>query len=114
MLKKQYVVSLLVVLFFFSFVGAAVAENGDNTDEFSFETYEDKSISGYVYDQEMLELVGTEGGIWEYNPNAKETKADRAARDYNYDESQLSKVGTEGGLWEFRFDSPENAVCGSC
>jgi hypothetical protein len=114
MLQKQHIVSLLVVLFFFSFVGAAAAESRVDINEFSFETYEDKSISGYVYDQEMLELVGTEGGIWEYNPNAKETKADRAARDYNYDESQLSKVGTEGGVWEFTFDSPENAICGSC
>lgn len=118
MLKKHYVVSLFVVLFCFSFVGVAAAENREKnivgSDQFSFERYEDKSINGYVYDQEKLELVGTEGGIWEYNPDARDNKAEQAARDYDYDESKLSKVGTEGGLWEFSFGSSESPVCSSC
>ena len=124
MLKKQYIVSLLVVLLSLGFVGSVVAgENDYNTilgsDEFSFEaseTNKDMSTNSHVYDQEKLALIGTEAGDWQYDDsaNAVETQSQQVASDRNSDQSQLSSVGTEAGNWEYSFDSPENAVCGSC
>jgi hypothetical protein len=124
MLKKQYIVSLLVVLLSLGLAGSVIAgENDYNTilgsDEFSFEaseTNKDTAANSHVYDQEKLALVGTEAGDWQYDYSADaiETKSEQVASDHNSDQSQISAVGTEAGDWEYRFDSPENAVCGSC
>lgn len=124
MLKKQYIVSLLVVLLSLGFVGSVVAgENDYNTilgsDEFSFEaseTNKDMSASSHVYDQEKLALVGTEAGDWQYDysANVVEPQSEQVASGRNSDQSQFSSVGTEAGDWEYSFDSPENAICGSC
>ena len=124
MLKKQYIVSLLVVLLSLGFAGSVVAGENDynnllGSDEFSFEaseTNKDTAASTHVYDQEKLALVGTEAGDWQYDYSASsvETKSEQVASNHNSDQSQSSAVGTEAGDWEYSFDSPENAVCGSC
>jgi hypothetical protein len=124
MLKKQYIVSLLVVLLSLGFAGSVVAGENDynnilGSDEFSFEaseTNKDTAVNSHVYDQEKLALVGTEAGDWQYDHSASavETKSEQVASDHNSDQSQFSAVGTEAGDWEYSFDSPENSVCGSC
>ena len=124
MLKKQYIVSLLVVLLSLGFAGSVVAGENDynnilGSDEFSFEaseTNKDTAANSHVYDQEKLDLVGTEAGDWQYDYSADVvgTKSEQVASDHNSDQSQFSAVGTEAGDWEYSFDSPENSVCGSC
>ncbi len=124
MLKKQYIVSLLVVLLSLGFVTSVFAGENDyktilGSDEFSFEaseTNKDMSASNHVYDHERLARVGTEAGDWQYDysANTVEAQSEQAASGLNSDQSKLSSVGTEAGDWEYRFDSTENAVCGSC
>jgi hypothetical protein len=124
MLRKQYIISLLVALLSLGFAGSVMAgENDYNTilgsDEFTFESSESKNVtaSNHVYDQEKLALIGTEAGDWQYDfsANAKQTQSEKVASDRDSDQSHLSSsVGTEAGDWEYSFDSPGNAVCGSC
>ena len=124
MLKKQYIVSLLVVLLSLGFAGSVVAGENDynnilGSDEFSFEASETNkgtAANSHVYDQEKLALVGTERGAEakEHSASAVETKSEQVASDHSLDQSQISAVGTEAGDWEYSFDSPENSVCGSC
>ena len=122
MLRKQYIVSLLVVLFTFIFVGAALAGENDysgilGSDQFSFEDSEanmDMAVSNHAYDEDHLALVGTEAGNWQYDANAERTPAQQAAIERDYDQSRLSDVGTEAGNWQYRFNSSESPVCSSC
>lgn len=135
MLKKQYIISILVTLLSFGFIATVVAgENDESTilgsDEFRFdapETEIDVAARNHVYDQERLALIGSEAGAWQYNPNAAETKSDIAARNHDYDQRQLASVGTEAGNWEYSFNPStdvsdvagsdardKDAVCSNC
>lgn len=124
MLKKQYIVSLLVVLLSLSFVSVVMAGENDynnilGTDQFSFEDSQrvtdiEVAAMNHDYDQDRLALVGTEAGAWEYDANAEQTEAELAAKEHNYNQNRLLDVGTEAGNWRYRFDSSENAICGTC
>ena len=108
-MKNVIKVGVLVGFMTLGLVGAAFAEQPNDksilgTDEFSFNapiTETDIAAQKYVYDQERLKLVGTEGGDWQFNFNAPETKADLAAKNYNYDPVKLKMVGTNMGYDEY-------------
>jgi len=108
MLKKSLIIGAFSVFSLLGLLGTAFAEDNDNsilgTDQFTFnapETKADVAARNYVYDQEQLALIGTEGG----GEITSSPKALEAARTHDYDQGQLAKVGTEGGNWQFSFDN---------
>ena len=107
MFKKSLSIGLLTVASLIGLLGTSFAEDRSSgllgKDEFVFnapETKADVAARNYVYDQEELAMIGTEGG-GEIKPTAKTLEA---ARSHNYDQEKLANVGTEGGNWEFSFD----------
>ena len=106
MLKKQLIIGVLATSVLLGSFGTALAEDSNDksilgTDEFSFEyseTAADVAARNYVYDQEQLDLIGTEAG----GEIASTPQAQSAARNYDYNKEHLAVVGTEAGDWEFR------------
>ena len=106
MFRKELIIGVLATSVILGSFGTALAEDSNDksilgTDEFSCEyseTAADVAARNYVYDQEQLDLIGTEaGGEITSTPQAL-----RAARNYDYNKEQLAVVGTEAGDWEFR------------
>ena len=129
MLRKELIIGVFAVFTLLVSFGTALAEDSNDksilgTDEFVFdapETTADVAARNYVYDEEQLALIGTEGG----GEIASTPEALNAARSYNYDEEHLAKVGTEAGNWEFQFADQgtgmsevivdkRDAVCNEC
>jgi len=117
MLKKEFIITLLVVFVSFGFVTAVFAENSETsllgTDEFNFnaqKTSADVAAQNHVYNQENLAKVGTEAGNWVYDFDAPVTAADNAARYYAYDHERLERIGTEAGDWEQRSEPSSNPM----
>lgn len=117
MLRINFIVGALVAFLFLGLAGVAVAGEGNSrdilgTDEYRNsvpETNADWAARDYVYDQEALARVGTEGGNLDFIFDAPESKADIAARDHVYDQDSLARVGTEGGSLEFNFSQQSDA-----
>lgn len=103
MLKKELIVSLLVVFFCFGLVGTVFAENSDTS------------------------IVGRDVYSFDAQPTPAELAAQKAAMDHEYDRDRLVRSGTEAGNWEYRFDAStrssetvadkdkmKDAVCSNC
>ena len=105
MLRKELIIGVLATSVILGSFGTALAEDSNDksilgTDEFSFESSEtaaDVTARNYVYDQDQLDLIGTEVG----GEIASTPQALRAARNYDYNKEHLAVVGTEAGAWEF-------------
>jgi len=106
MFRKELIIGVLATSVILGSFGTALAEDSNDksilgTDEFSCEyseTAADVAARNYVYDQEQLDLIGTEAG----GEIVSTPQALRAARNYDYNKEQLAVVGTEAGDWEFR------------
>ena len=136
MFRKEFIIGALATCFFFGLLGTSFAEEGiyDGSeaggDEFTFAvpTEGSDAVNNHVYDEEALAKVGTEGGNFEYQFDAPETKANVAARNYQYNQESVARIGTEAGDWEYNAapagnnandavaekSSVKDAVCKGC
>ena len=137
MLKKQMLITGLVVLMSLGLVGTVFAGENDyqgvlGADQFSFDApisaAEQAAVNAAIkhnYDQDRLALAGTEAGDFEYRFDAPATKAELAAMNHVYDQERLDRIGTEAG--DYKFGSvaassdelasdglPGKAICSSC
>ena len=108
MFRKELIIGVLATSVLLGSFGTALAEDSNDksilgTAEFTFSASEaavDEAARNYVYDQEQLDLIGTEAG----GEIASTPQALHAAANNIYNEEQSAVVATEAGDWEYKYD----------